>query len=156
MMAPAVGGSASTSSLKQVKLERESELRIEVGNETPLKLRLLNGSVEIFGTELAPETWLTFPPRVKFAVFTWYGSTIEMDGVTETDYTADETPMISYVNVHAVLDARRKRAKACHQMILRHPRDPKWLLWGLQILERAPYQGCFLVGQLNKVGNLPL
>lgn len=23
-------------------------------------------------------------------VFTWYGATIEMDGVTETDYTADE------------------------------------------------------------------
>lgn len=58
-----------------------------------------------------------------------------MDGNTETDYTADEvfincfrrnffvrmiefwqcsifqTPNISYVNVHAVLDARRNRAK---------------------------------------------
>ncbi|GMI86935.1 CLP-similar protein 3 [Hibiscus trionum] len=113
MTAPAaIGGSASTSSIKQVKLERESELRIEVGNETPLKLRLLNGSAEIFGSELAPETWLTFPPRVKFAVFTWYGATIEMDGGTETDYTADETPMVSYVNVHAVLEGRRNRAKA--------------------------------------------
>nr|XP_016513218.1 PREDICTED: protein CLP1 homolog isoform X3 [Nicotiana tabacum] len=35
-----------------------------------------------------------------------------MDGPTETDYTADETPMISYINVHAVLDGRRNRAKA--------------------------------------------
>ncbi|XP_010535921.1 PREDICTED: protein CLP1 homolog isoform X2 [Tarenaya hassleriana] len=34
-----------------------------------------------------------------------------MDGPTETDYTADETPMVSYVNVHAILDARRRRAK---------------------------------------------
>nr|DAD34793.1 TPA_asm: hypothetical protein HUJ06_005433 [Nelumbo nucifera] len=34
-----------------------------------------------------------------------------MDGTTETDYTADETPMVSYVNVHAVLDGRRNRAK---------------------------------------------
>uniref|UniRef100_A0A2P2JC33 Uncharacterized protein MANES_17G021000 n=1 Tax=Rhizophora mucronata TaxID=61149 RepID=A0A2P2JC33_RHIMU len=34
--------------------------------------------------------WLSFPPRLKFAVFTWYGATIEMDGPTETDYTADE------------------------------------------------------------------
>lgn len=111
---------------KQVKLERESELRIEVGNDAPLKLRLLNGTAEIFGTELPPEIWLTFPPRLKFAVtfflllhlsfcfhfkftlrkfmsliafcygflllkvFTWYGATIEMDGSTETDYTADE------------------------------------------------------------------
>ncbi|KAL6136428.1 hypothetical protein ACLB2K_061723 [Fragaria x ananassa] len=97
--------------IRQVKLERECELRIEVGNDAPLKLRVLNGTAEIFGTELPPEIWLTFPPRLKFAVFTWYGATIEMDGPTETDYTADETPNISYVNVHAVLDARRNRAK---------------------------------------------
>jgi len=25
-----------------------------------------------------------------FQVFTWFGATIEMDGATETDYTADE------------------------------------------------------------------
>ncbi|KAF8390265.1 hypothetical protein HHK36_024790 [Tetracentron sinense] len=109
--APApVGSSASTA--RQVKLERESELRIEVAMETPLRLRLLNGTAEIFGTELPPEIWLNFPPRLKFSVFTWYGATIEMDGATETDYTADETPMVSYVNVHAVLDGRRNRAKA--------------------------------------------
>ncbi|XP_050224930.1 protein CLP1 homolog [Mercurialis annua] len=100
------------SAVKQVKLERESELRIEVANDTSLRLRLLNGTAEIFGTELPPEQWLTFPPRLKFAVFTWYGATIEMDGPTETDYTADETPMVSYVNVHAVLEGRRNRAKA--------------------------------------------
>ncbi|KAG5011647.1 hypothetical protein JHK82_023836 [Glycine max] len=47
-----IGGSGSTLTIKQVKLERESKLRIEV--------------------------------------FTWYGATIEMDGATETDYTADE------------------------------------------------------------------
>lgn len=103
--------SASASAIKQVKLERESELRIEVG-ETPLRLRLLNGNAEIYGTELPPEIWLTFPPRLKFAVFTWYEATIEMDGTPETDYTADETPMVSYVNVNAVLEGRRNRAKA--------------------------------------------
>ncbi|KAE8721001.1 hypothetical protein F3Y22_tig00017725pilonHSYRG00028 [Hibiscus syriacus] len=45
-------------------------------------------------------------------VFTWHGATIEIDGDTETDYTADETPMNSYVNLHAVLEVRRNRAKA--------------------------------------------
>ncbi|RYR54022.1 hypothetical protein Ahy_A06g029272 isoform D [Arachis hypogaea] len=112
-MAMAHSGGASSSGVKQqVKLEKESELRIEVGNDAPLCLRLLNGNAEIFGTELAPEIWLNFPPRLKFAVFTWYGATIEMEGTTETDYTADETPMVSYVNVHAILEARRTRAKA--------------------------------------------
>ena len=27
-------------------------------------------------------------------VFTWYGATIEMDGVTETDYTAGEVKVL--------------------------------------------------------------
>ncbi|PON95886.1 P-loop containing nucleoside triphosphate hydrolase [Trema orientale] len=110
--APAMASSASASTVRQVKLDRESELRIEVANDSSLRLRVLNGTAEIFGTELPPEIWLTFPPRLKFAVFTWYGATIEMDGTTETDYTADETPMINYVNVHAILDGRRNRAKA--------------------------------------------
>ncbi|KAM1009580.1 hypothetical protein FF1_044998 [Malus domestica] len=96
---------------RQVKLDRDSELRIEVGYDAPLKLRLLSGTAEIFGTELPPDFWLTFPPRLKFAVFTWNGATIEMEGSTETEYTADETPNISYVNVHAVLEERRHRAK---------------------------------------------
>lgn len=46
----------------------ESELRIEVGNDSPLRLRLLSGNAEIFGTELPPEIWLTLPPRLKIAV----------------------------------------------------------------------------------------
>ncbi|XP_048433879.1 protein CLP1 homolog [Pyrus x bretschneideri] len=96
---------------RQVKLDRESELRIEVGYDAPLKLRLLSGTAEIFGTELPPYFWLTFPPRLKFAVFTWNGATIEMEGSTETKYTVDETPNISYVNVHAILEERRHRAK---------------------------------------------
>ncbi|KAJ7969404.1 Protein CLP1-like [Quillaja saponaria] len=110
MAAPGVGGVAPT--IRQAKLDRESELRIEVGNDSPLRLRLLNGTAEIYGTELPPQIWLTFPLRLKFAVFTWHGATIEMDGTTETDYIADETPMITYVNVHAVLEGRRSRAKA--------------------------------------------
>ncbi|KHN05632.1 Protein clpf-1 [Glycine soja] len=85
-----IGGSGLALTIKQVKLERESKLRIEVGNDAPLHLRLLNGTAENFGTELPPEIWLNFPPRLKFVVFTLYGATIEMDGATETDYTADE------------------------------------------------------------------
>lgn len=66
--ATAMTTATAAPTIKQVKLERESELRIEVANDTPLRLRLLNGTAEIFGTELPPEMWLTFPPRLKFAV----------------------------------------------------------------------------------------
>jgi len=60
--------SSAPSSARQVKLERECELRIEVGENSPLRLRLLSGTAEIFGTEIPPEIWLNFPPRLKFAV----------------------------------------------------------------------------------------
>lgn len=112
MGAPMAAGPASSSTVRQFKLDKECELRIEVSDASPLRLRLLNGTAEIFGSELPPEIWLTFPPRLKFGVFTWYGATIEMDGTTELVYTADETPMVSYVNVHAILEGRRNRAKA--------------------------------------------
>lgn len=63
---PAASGSSPA--MKQVKLEKESELRIEVSFNSSLRLRLLNGTAEIFGTEMPPENWLIFPPRMKFAV----------------------------------------------------------------------------------------
>lgn len=55
-------------STRQFKLEKESELRVEVGPDGPLRIRLLTGTAEIFGAELPPENWLTIPPRLKFAV----------------------------------------------------------------------------------------
>ncbi|KAA8529907.1 hypothetical protein F0562_034489 [Nyssa sinensis] len=84
--AAAAGGSLAT---RQVKLDKECELRIELPK---------SGSPSLQGSNL------------QFLL--GMEATIEMDGITETDYTADETPMISYVNVHAVLEGRRNRAKA--------------------------------------------
>ncbi len=60
------GGGGSTS--RKFKLQRESELRVEVGWETPLRLQLMAGTAEVFGTELPPAFWLSFPPAFKFAV----------------------------------------------------------------------------------------
>ena len=59
---------ASASTPEQVKLDKECELRVEIGPESPLRLRLLTGTAEIFGTEIPPQIWLSFPPSVKFAV----------------------------------------------------------------------------------------
>ena len=44
-----------SSTTKQVKLERESELRIKEANDTLLRLKLLNDIADIFGTELPLE-----------------------------------------------------------------------------------------------------
>lgn len=52
---------------RQVNLDKECELRVEVA-EAPFRLRLLSGTAEIFGTEIPPEIWISFTPRLKFAV----------------------------------------------------------------------------------------
>ncbi|CAA6672592.1 unnamed protein product [Spirodela intermedia] len=101
---------AEGSNVRQFQLGKESELRVETREDSRLRLRLVSGTAEIFGTELPPENWLSFPPSHKFAVFTWHGATIELDGKSEL-YVADETPMVSYVNVHAILEGRRARAR---------------------------------------------
>lgn len=54
--------------VRRVTLEKQSEIRIEVPQISPLKLRLLYGKVEIFGSEIPRNVWLTFPPLQQFAV----------------------------------------------------------------------------------------
>ncbi|XP_006647074.3 protein CLP1 homolog [Oryza brachyantha] len=106
----AAGGAAQPP--RQYKLAPQSELRVEVPPDAPVRVRLVAGTAEVFGTELPPEGWVPVPPRSKIAIFTWHGATVELDGASESEYSSDETPMVIYVNTHAILDARRARARA--------------------------------------------
>ncbi|KAJ4808661.1 hypothetical protein LUZ62_021227 [Rhynchospora pubera] len=115
---------------RQVKLAKECELRVEVGPDAPLRVRLVAGTAEIYGSELPPDIWLPVPPRSKIAIFTWHGATIELDGFSEAEYTADETPMVSYVNVHAILDGRRSRAKASQSTDVDASQGPRVIVVG--------------------------
>ncbi|WOL08760.1 hypothetical protein Cni_G17513 [Canna indica] len=118
------------SATRQFNLAKESELRVEAGPEAPLRIRLVSGTAEIFGTELPPGNWLPIPPRSKIAVFTWHGATIELEGTSEVEYVADETPMVSYVNVHAILDARRAQAKASQSSNVDSSQGPRVIVVG--------------------------
>lgn len=95
-------------------LRAESEIRCEVPDITtdgnPLTLRLLSGTAEIFGVELAINREYTFVNE-NFAVFTWYGCVIESNGSGQI-YESDSTPMISYINTHVQLEAMRDVAFA--------------------------------------------
>ncbi|KAF7084364.1 hypothetical protein CFC21_088006 [Triticum aestivum] len=115
---------------RQFKLDPQSELRVEVLPDATLRVRLVSGTAEIFGTELPPEGWLTIPPRSKIAIFTWHGATVELDGVSESEYTSDETPMVIYVNTHAILDARRARARAAQGGDLEASQGPRVIVVG--------------------------
>ncbi|KAI9906177.1 hypothetical protein PsorP6_004749 [Peronosclerospora sorghi] len=95
----------------EVVLAREGEYRVEVPANTEVCIRLKSGSAELFGVELAIDREYTFRDR-KLAIFTWYGCTLEVRGTPEVAYSSEETPMDSYLNIHAQLQRRRELAKA--------------------------------------------
>jgi polyribonucleotide 5'-hydroxyl-kinase len=97
----------------------------------------LAGTAELFGTELAASQTYTFS-GTKAAIYTWHGCTLEVSagdtistidglgsgglngegargygaGGCQSEYTAEETPMVEYANVHFALEAMRQEAKA--------------------------------------------
>ena len=92
-------------------LKAESELRCEIPNDgTPLNLKLVSGTAEIFGIEMAANKEYSFSNE-NLAVFSWYGCVIESWGGGQI-YVSDSTPMISYVNTHIQLEAMRDVAFA--------------------------------------------
>ncbi|CAD5113262.1 DgyrCDS2440 [Dimorphilus gyrociliatus] len=74
-------------------LQAHSELRFEVEVNEPIQLELLEGTAEIYGSELVKGCVYKFYRGRKVAVF-----------------TAKETPMVLYVNVHAGLEQMRDQA----------------------------------------------
>lgn len=70
--------------------------------------KVLSGTAEIFGTELAIGHNYTFR-GTKAAIYTWHGCRIEVTGPCD-EYTAEETPMVSYVNTHFALERLRDDA----------------------------------------------
>lgn len=92
-------------------LQKETELRCEVGENAVLTLKLTSGNAEVFGVELALNKEYSFKDQ-NIAVFTWYGCTLETIGGDSGLYVADSTPMVAYVNTHIQLEARRDVALA--------------------------------------------
>jgi len=95
---------------KTYELEAESELRVEI--PTTAELTLVSGAAEVYGTEMVVGKLYTLR-ATNIAVFTWKGGTIKLSGnAVDSPYVAKETPMLSYINVHAALDQRRTTAAA--------------------------------------------
>lgn len=90
----------------------------------------MTGTAELFGTELAESRTYTFS-GTKAAIFTWHGCELEVsagnfspttiDGATssaghgaggcQSEYTAEETPMIEYANLHFALESMRQESQ---------------------------------------------
>ncbi|KAK2158978.1 hypothetical protein LSH36_161g16015 [Paralvinella palmiformis] len=93
------------------KLETNTELRFEVDANGTIKLEMITGKAEIFGSELVEGKKYVFTSGSKVAVFTWHGCTLTLVGKSEVAYIAKETPMVMYLNVHVALEQMRQKAE---------------------------------------------
>jgi polyribonucleotide 5'-hydroxyl-kinase len=70
----------------------------------------MSGTAEIFGTEIVTELPYSFV-GTKAAIFTYHGATISVRGTPAVAYVAEETPMLSYANLHFALEKIRQSAE---------------------------------------------
>jgi polyribonucleotide 5'-hydroxyl-kinase len=97
------------SAARTQELAANTEYRFEVSFSKNLTIKILSGTAEYFGTELAPASAYTFQ-GTKGAVFTWHGCRLEISGEADSEYVAEETQMMSYANAHFALEALRERS----------------------------------------------
>ena len=77
----------------------------------------MRGTAELFGSELGLDKVLTFAHR-KFAIFSWHGCELEIDGTPSVAYLSEETPMVTYMGVHAALETARTTAASASAVLL--------------------------------------
>jgi polyribonucleotide 5'-hydroxyl-kinase len=99
----------TVSATRTQDLAANTEYRFEVSFARSLTIKILSGTAEFFGTELAPASAYTFQ-GTKGAVFTWHGCKLEISGEADSEYVAEETQMMSYANAHFALESLRERS----------------------------------------------
>lgn len=108
----------------------------------------MSGSAEIFGTELAQKQSYTFT-GTKAAIYTWYGCQIEVSGDCQVEYFAEETPMVTYANLHFALEAHRGQAS------LDEKDGPRVLILGPENAGKTSLAK-LLVSYATRSGRLPI
>ena len=112
-------------------LEVEEELRLEVSfsKSCQFQITLVQGSAELLGVELAPNTTYTLSPDtggLKIAIFTWHGCVLDVlstDGSLEMSYKTDDTSSnVAAVNTNAQLEALRDEAATMTPVVGEGPR----------------------------------
>lgn len=105
------GSSTASPEVNHVRVNQEAEFRFEVDPSNTVTVTLITGTAEIFGAELALKRAYSFC-GTKQAVFSWHGCSLEVHGKCSHCYVASETPMRSYLQLHAELESRRSTATA--------------------------------------------
>uniref|UniRef100_A0A060T9K1 Polynucleotide 5'-hydroxyl-kinase GRC3 n=1 Tax=Blastobotrys adeninivorans TaxID=409370 RepID=A0A060T9K1_BLAAD len=146
-------GAESEGQTHLIDLAAGSEWRVEVPATSQLNVTLLDGTAEVFGTELAVGAQYSFVGQ-NTAIYTWYGcklqysstlhSSISTSSATFSEYTSDETPMTVYANLHFALETLRNESKPPSVLVLGPPYSGKTSICKI------------LASYANKTGRFPM
>ena len=92
-----------------VKLEPGQEWRFEVAFDAKVNVRLVDGSAELFGTELARGREYEFSGK-HAAIFTYQGCELEWEGPC-AEYVASNAVMRRYASIHFALEGMRMKSE---------------------------------------------
>lgn len=90
------------------EVNKEEELRIEVGYKQTVKILLLVGHAEIFGVALPLDpNHPIYISGKKIAIFCWKDSKIEIMGKPDICYIGKDTPMVQYLMGYYLIHEKR-------------------------------------------------
>ncbi|KAI0463543.1 hypothetical protein LJB42_002543 [Komagataella kurtzmanii] len=140
-----------------ITLNPNSEWRYEVSNDEIIKVKLIDGFAEIFGTEISQNIEYTFRGPLKSCIFTYRGCKLQFSGEPSSEYVSEETTMPIYFNLHTLLEEQRKYVTA--QNLSRKPNDrlkgPRVLIIGSKDCGRTSLAR-ILVSYAQKMDRQPL
>ena len=93
-------------------------------------MRLVEGRAEVNGFELSLNKWSTLKDELRCSIYTWTGCKLEVSGSSLVEYTSNETPLISYLNLHLAFEQQRIRARQAHSQHAPSPEKPNERLPG--------------------------
>ena len=96
---------------KIYELQKEEELRVEIGKGESLKITIESGSAEIEGAEL-PLNYPIEHSYKKFSIFCWTEARIRVQGNIQNIYTSssNQGTMIQYLMAHHLINEKRNEA----------------------------------------------
>ncbi|KAK9468603.1 Pre-mRNA cleavage complex II protein Clp1-domain-containing protein [Lipomyces arxii] len=104
---PGLNITGSTSNeINTIDLEPEREWRFEVGLDSTVTVEILQGTAEIFGTEIVIGRVYSFT-AAKLSIYTWHGCKFEWKGEVLAEYISEESAMWRYANLHFALEKMR-------------------------------------------------
>lgn len=101
---------------KAQTLVENTEYRFEVPFSRTVRIKVVTGNAELFGSELAQNRQYNFT-GIKAAIYTYQGCTLEIEGEPENDYVGEETEMVSTYNAHFALEDMRDAVQAVSSAI---------------------------------------